>query len=64
MTEPPSLQRIQGLTFGTLSDKDRAISRSSWGAVDVVTSVAVLVAIIAAYLYFSPVRELIAEFLR
>jgi SSS family solute:Na+ symporter len=50
---PPSLERIQGLTFGTLSDKDREVSRSSWNWTDVAASVAVLVAIVAAYLYFN-----------
>ncbi|NLE38628.1 MAG: sodium/solute symporter, partial [Pirellulaceae bacterium] len=52
-TRPPTLDRIQGLTFGTVSDEQRAESRSSWNAWDVATSALVLAGIIAAYLYFS-----------
>jgi len=53
MTAPPSLERISGLTFGTLTAEDRATSRSSWSWTDVAASIGVLVAIVAAYLYFS-----------
>lgn len=52
MTKAPSEDRIQGLTFGTISDEDRAKSRSSWNWLDVGASVLVLVAIVAAYLWF------------
>jgi SSS family solute:Na+ symporter len=51
-TAPPSLEQIQGLTFGTTSVEDRALSRSSWGWGEVAASAAVLVGILAAYLYF------------
>jgi SSS family solute:Na+ symporter len=52
MTEKPDYEKIRGLTYGTESDDDRATSRSSWSAIDVVFSCVVLVIIIAAYLYF------------
>jgi SSS family solute:Na+ symporter len=52
MTEAPSLERIQGLTFATTSAADRAQSRSSWGSRDVVASAIVVVLIVMAYLYF------------
>jgi SSS family solute:Na+ symporter len=51
-TAPPSLEKIRGLTYGTLSDEDRARSRSSWGWGEVAASGAVLAAILVAYLYF------------
>jgi solute:Na+ symporter, SSS family len=51
-TSPPDYQRISGLTYGTATDKDRLETRSSWNAGDVIASAAILVAILAAYLYF------------
>lgn len=52
MTEAPSYDKIGGLTFSTLSEKDRASSRASWGVLDVATSVLVVLLIGATYLYF------------
>ena len=52
LTGKPDYQRISGLTYGTLTDKDRQATRSSWSAPDVIASVVVVVAILAAYLYF------------
>ena len=52
-TEQPAYEKIQGLTYGTLSDEDRKTSRSSWSAGDVITSVLVVVLILMAYLYFT-----------
>jgi solute:Na+ symporter, SSS family len=52
-TSAPSLDQIQGLTFGTVTEEQRQQSRSSWAWRDVVTSALVLAAIAAAYLYFT-----------
>ena len=52
MTEEPSYEKINGLTYGTLSEEDRKVSRSSWNKWDVIASAAVVAAILAAYLYF------------
>jgi SSS family solute:Na+ symporter len=52
-TEPPAYEKISGLTYGTLTDEDRAATRAGWDWRDVASSVLVLVLIIAAYLYFS-----------
>lgn len=52
-TEAPSLQKISGLTFSTLTAEDRAENRASWGMKDVVYSTLVIVLILAAYLYFN-----------
>ena len=51
-TEAPSLERIKGLTYGTVTAEDKAASRRSWSWIDVAASAAVLIAIVAAYLYF------------
>ena len=53
MSEEPDYARISGLTYGTITAEDRAESRASWNKWDVIASVAVLVAILAAYLYFT-----------
>lgn len=52
-TAAPDYEKIQGLTFGTTSREERAASRSSWSWVDVLVSVLILLAITAAYLYFT-----------
>lgn len=52
MTEAPSLEKISGLTYGTVTEEHKRESRASWDARDVVSSVSVLVLILAAYLYF------------
>ncbi len=51
-TRAPSEERIRGLTYGTLTEEQRRESRSSWSAIDVIASCVVLVAIVAAYVYF------------
>ena len=52
-TAEPDYARISGLTYGTLTEEDRRDSRGSWTQTDVLASVGVLLAILAAYLYFS-----------
>lgn len=52
MTREPDYAKIGGLTYGTTTEKDRQQSRSSWSRGDVFASIAVLLAILAAYLYF------------
>jgi SSS family solute:Na+ symporter len=53
MTEEPDYDRIAGLTYGTVTAEHRAESRASWTQADVLASATVLVAIVAAYVYFS-----------
>lgn len=53
MTDPPSYEKISGLTYGTLTDEDRMLSRSSWNWVDVSLSVLLMLAIGFLYIYFS-----------
>ncbi len=52
MSEAPDYAKISGLTYATRTDKDKAASRASWSAIDVILSVVVIVLILAAYLYF------------
>ncbi|MEO0531632.1 MAG: sodium:solute symporter [Planctomycetota bacterium] len=52
-TRAPDAEQISGLTYGSLTDEQKAETRASWGTIDVVTSVVVCVLIAAAYLYFS-----------
>jgi len=52
LTREPDYKGISGLTFGTMTDEDRAKTRSSWNFGDVAASVIVCLAILAAYLYF------------
>jgi len=51
-TSEPSYESISGLTYGTLNDEHRRLSRGSWDWRDVAASAAVLAVILAAYLYF------------
>jgi SSS family solute:Na+ symporter len=53
-TEKPSEAQLRGLTFATTVAADKAASRASWNKWDVILSVFVLVFILAAFVYFSP----------
>ncbi len=53
LTSVPSYERISGLTYGTVSDEHRRLTRGSWDWRDVAASAVVLLAILAAYLYFN-----------
>jgi SSS family solute:Na+ symporter len=53
MTEKPDYDKISGLTFSTMTNKDRQESRASWNVRDLISSFLVLVLILVAYLYFS-----------
>jgi SSS family solute:Na+ symporter len=53
VTAPPSYERINGLTYGTTTNEDKDKSRSSWTKADVGFSIALLVFIVAAYIYFT-----------
>ncbi len=53
MTSAPNEQNIGGLTFGVVSEEQIQKTRSSWGSIDVLATLTVLVAIVVAYVYFS-----------
>jgi solute:Na+ symporter, SSS family len=52
MTKAPDYNRIKGLTYGTVSDADRAKTFASWDWREVAASLVVLAFIIGAYVYF------------
>jgi len=52
LTAPPPAERLNGLTYATISAEDRRTSRSSWNRWDVINSGVVLLLILAAYLSF------------
>lgn len=52
LTQQPDYQKISGLTYSTATTEDRRETRASWNSIDVLASAAILVAILAAYLYF------------
>lgn len=54
LTERPSAQQLNGLTFATTVAEDKAASRASWTKSDVILSLLVIVVIITVFLYFSP----------
>lgn len=51
-SKEPDYDKISGLTYGTLSEADRAETRRSYGRGDVFASALVVVLIMAAYFYF------------
>jgi hypothetical protein len=51
--EAPDYAKISGLTYATVTHEHRATSRASWNRSDVASTVAVLCAILAAYVYFT-----------
>ncbi len=52
-TREPDYAAIGGLTYGTMTVEDRRDSRRSWDKREVIASAAILLAIVASYLYFS-----------
>ncbi len=53
MTEEPSYEKIEGLTFSTTTAIQKEETRSSWSTGDVIASVILVLSILAIYLYFS-----------
>jgi SSS family solute:Na+ symporter len=53
LSEAPSLEKLNGITFATVSAEDREKSRSSWTIWDVAASALILLIILTAYLYFN-----------
>ena len=53
LTKAPDYEKISGLTYGTITDEQRLATRTSWALRDVLASLIVLGAIVAAYLYFT-----------
>ncbi len=54
LTEPPSFEKIKGLTYATTVAADKETSRASWNTRDAVLSAIVVVVIALILIYFSP----------
>jgi SSS family solute:Na+ symporter len=52
MGHEPDEKQIRSLTFATATPADKKTTRASWSGVDVLSSAAVMVLILGAYLYF------------
>ena len=55
ITSEPDYKRIQGLSYGTLSEADRISSEKSYSTIDVVLSVILVLIVIGILLFFSPI---------
>jgi SSS family solute:Na+ symporter len=53
ITSPPDPVKINGLTYGAVTEEDKRRTRESWDARDVFSSLVVIGLIAAAYIYFS-----------
>jgi SSS family solute:Na+ symporter len=53
LTAEPDYRKITSLTYGTITPEDRKRTRMSWDSRDVLSSAAVLAAIVGGYLYFT-----------
>jgi SSS family solute:Na+ symporter len=54
LTQEPTYEKIQGLTYGTTVADDKKASRESWKKRDVFLSLVVLIIIALVMIYFSP----------
>src|SRR5208282_1865925 len=52
LTPEPDYKKIESLTFGTATDKDRSRTRASWSWREVAASAFIVTCILGAYLYF------------
>jgi SSS family solute:Na+ symporter len=52
-TAEPDYKRISGLSFGTLTAEDKSISKGSYGTVDIVLSVILVILVIFVLSYFT-----------
>jgi solute:Na+ symporter, SSS family len=52
LTKAPKYAQISGLTYGTVTHEHKKESRSTWGKTDVISSVLVVLIIIAIYITF------------
>ena len=54
LTEKPSFEQLNGLTYATTVAEDKEKSRATWSRFDVVLSLIVVAVVVAAFIYFSP----------
>ena len=54
-TPEPNLDKLQGLTFGTVTQEDKKLSQQSWVNSDLIHSVVIVLILILILVYFSPI---------
>ena len=54
LTEKPSFEQLNGLTYATTVAEDKEKSRATWSRFDVVLSLIVVAVVVTAFIYFSP----------
>ncbi|MBL50633.1 MAG: Na+/glucose cotransporter [Candidatus Marinimicrobia bacterium] len=54
-TPEPNLDKLQGLTFGTVTQEDKKLSQQSWANSDLIHSVVIVLILILILVYFSPI---------
>ena len=52
LTPKPTEEQVQGLCFGTATPEQKAATRASWGAWDIIHSCIILAVTVAFYIYF------------
>ena len=55
LTAEPDYKHIRGLSYGTLSEKDRINSEKSYSSLDIVLSVVLVLIVIGILVFFSPI---------
>jgi SSS family solute:Na+ symporter len=55
LTSEPDYQKIQGLSYGTLSAQDRLNADNSYSTIDIVLSIVLVLIVIGILLFFSPI---------
>jgi SSS family solute:Na+ symporter len=52
LTKAPSIEKIQGLVFGTATPEQKAATRASWTGWDIFHTIVILGITVAFYIYF------------
>ena len=55
LTSQPDYQKIQGLSYGTLSAQDRLDAEHSYSTIDIILSFVLVLIVIGILLFFSPI---------
>ena len=55
MTSEPDYKRIEGLSYGTLTESDRISSEKSYSTVDIILSFVLVLIVVGILLFFSPI---------
>ena len=53
LTAPPPEEKIAGLTYATVSSRDREDNRKSWDYWDIILTLVIFSTVLGMYIYFS-----------